>query len=179
MAVNEDSTETNRRRRVLSVTVIATIVTACFSAFLAIIGFIGRDSFAPKIIDEIFGLSNYVLAEIQKRVDSGYSSSFILTTKNRDQNTQILFYAEEGQTVHVTWNASSLGPNPVKLKVLVDNSLWQESELPDYIVQGNVTEQLKFNIKPGANIHHLRFVPVNLDDESIVVIDSLVLVYQQ
>jgi hypothetical protein len=163
-----------------TITLIATIVVACFSAMVVVIGFIGRNSFAPKIVDEIFGLSTYVLAEITKRVDSGYSGTFIFAPKSPDKNAQLLFFAEKGQSVKVTINGNSLGSKRSKFRVFIDNTPWGDSrELPFNLVHGDVTDKLKFDVEPGGNIHVLRFVPNPLEEDALILIECLVLVYNK
>lgn len=163
----------------ITITLIATIVVACFSVIVALIGFIGRNSFAPKIIDEIFGLSPYVLTELTKRVDSGYSGTFIFAPNSREKNTQ-LFFAEKGQTVKLTINSNSIGSKKSKFKAYIDGELWGGiRELPFNLVHGDVTDELKFDREPGGNIHALRFVPDQLEEDALVIIECLVLVYNK
>lgn len=157
----------------------ASIVVACFSTIVIMIGFIGRNSFAPKMVDEVFGISKYVLEEITKRVDSGYSGTFVFAPNLPNQNAQLLFYAEKGQTVKVTIKGNSLGSNPSKLKVFIDNAPWGDfRELPFHLVHGDITDKLRFD-DPGANIHVLRLVPNQLGEDALIVLDCLVLVYNK
>jgi len=161
-----------------SITLIASIVVACFSAILVVLGLIGRNSFAPKIIDQIFGLSNFVLTEITKKVDSGYSGTFILAPTSKDRDAKLLFYAEKGQTVKTTIKANQLGSMHGKLKLFVDNNSWCERELPYQLVHGDITDKLKFD-EPGANLHVLRLVPGQMEENALVILECLVLVYNK
>ena len=162
----------------LTITLIAVVVFACFSVIGGAIGFIGRNSFAPKIIDQIFGLSTYVLAEITERVDSGYSRTFIFALKSTDKNCDLLFFAEKRQPVKVTINGTSRGSELSTFKVFVDNAPWEDTrELPFNIVHADITDKLKYDQPPGANIHFLRFIPAQLGEHALIVLECLVLVY--
>lgn len=162
-----------------TITIIATIVFLCFSILVGLIGFWGRNSFAPKIVDHVFGLSDYVLKEISERIDSGYSDTFIFEPDSKNKGGQILFFAEKGQTVKVTLQGNSLGPKPSKFRMFIDNTPWGASrELPIKIVHGDITDKLKFD-EPGASIHVLKIVPEPLEKDSLMLIDSLVLVYNK
>lgn len=163
-----------------STTTIATIVLACYLALIGVIGYFGRNSFAPKIVDGIFGLSTYVLAEITKRVDSGYSRTFIIAPNSMDKNFDLLFFAEKGQPVKVTINGTSRGSELSTFKVFVDNAPWEDTrELPFNMVHGDITDKLKYDQPPGGNIHVLRFIPGQLEEDALIVLECLVLVYNK
>jgi len=164
----------------LTITLIAVVVFACFSVIAGTIGFLGRNSFAPKILDQIFGLSAYVLTEITERVDSGYSRTFIFTPNSMDKNCDLLFFAEKGQPVKVTINGTSRGSKLSTFKVFVDNAPWEHArELPFNIVHADITDKLKYDQPPGANIHILRFIPAQLEEDALIVLECLVLVYNK
>jgi hypothetical protein len=163
-----------------TISTIAAIVVACYSVTFGLIGYLGRNSFAPKIIDEMFGISKYVLKEIDKKVDSGYTGTFIFTPDAVNKTQQLVFYAEEGQKVKVTIKAHATGPQANKLRVLIDKVPWAEDRvLPIEIIHGDITKLLKFD-DPGANLHFLKPSPVEeLQKDTIMVIECLVLVYNK
>lgn len=164
----------------LTITLIAVVVFACFSVIGGAIGFIGRNSFAPRFVDEVFGLSTYVLTEITKRVDSGYSGTFIFAPNLTDKNTHLLFFAEKGQPVKVTIKGSSRGSKPSKFKVYIDYLPWGDARESDFnIVHADITDKLKYDIEPGGNIHVLKFIPDQLEEDTLIVLECLVLVYNK
>jgi len=155
------------------------IVVIIYTAIISVIGFLGRNSFAPKVIDGIFGISNHVLKEITKKVDSGYSGTFIVTPDMKEKNMQILFFAEKEQTVKITIKGNFLGTEPAKFRTFIDNQPWGNSrELPYVLVHGDITDKLKFD-EPGANLHVLKLIPEELGENYLMVLDCLVLVYNQ
>jgi len=173
------SNNNKNKKSKITTSLIASIVVACYITVIAVVGFIGRNSFAPKIIDEIFGLSDYVLEEITKKVDSGYSGTFIITPSSTDRVTQLLFFAEREQTVKVTIKGNSLGSAPNKFRLLIDNKPWGDiRDLPYTVVHGDITDKLKFD-EPGANLHVLKLIPEQLGEGSLLVFDCLVLVYNK
>jgi hypothetical protein len=162
-----------------TITLISTIVVVCITAVGAVIGVIGRNSFTPKIIDQAFGISRYVLSEISKQVDSGYSATFIFSQNSRP-NAQLQFFAEKGQTVKVTISGNALGSQPTVFKVLIDNVPWEgDRNFPFNLVHGDITDKLRWDIPPGGNVHALRFLPGKLENDSVVVLDCLVVVYNK
>lgn len=161
---------------------ISTIVVACIMAVGTIIGVIGRHSFTPKIIDQAFGISPYVLSEISKHVDSGYSATFIFSQDSKP-NAQLQFFAEKGQTVKVTISGNASGSQRRVFKVLIDNVPWEgDRDLPFNLVHGDITDKLRWDIPPGGNVHALRFLPGRLENDSkdsVAVFDCLVVVYNK
>jgi hypothetical protein len=162
---------------------IATIVVACYVALAALIGLIGRNSFTPIIIDEMFGISEHVKKEIMLRVDSGYSRTFVFSPGVADDRNQLIFYAEDGQPVKVSINGYSRGDSDTGFRILVDNSPWEGvRELPFnsfHMANINITNKLKFDQPPQGNLHALKFVPERLEEDSLIVLECLVLVYVQ
>jgi hypothetical protein len=132
-----------------------------------------------KSIDGKLGLSAHltpkIMAEIVKKVDSGYSKSFIIRGDEPQPDTTLLFYSEDGQSVRLVMDASAYGSSPMKLRVLIDNNPWIEKELPFQIHLANITQHVRGDAE-GGDIHVLRVVPVNLRADSTAVIQSLVLV---
>lgn len=170
---------TKQKESTKSISTIAAIVVACYSATLGLIGYLGRNSFAPKILDEMFGISKYVLKEISKKVDSGYTGTFIFAPDAVNRNQQLVFYAEKDQIVKVTLKAQATGSQASKLRILIDKVSWDgERELPIEITHGDITDRLKFD-DPGANLHFLKPSPVQLQKDTIMVIECLVLVYNK
>jgi hypothetical protein len=150
-------------------------------AILGVLGFLGRDSITPKIFDKIFGISDYVLSEITKRIDSGYSGTFVFRPDSKEKRGQLYFYAEAGQPVKVTLNASLIGNG--KFNILVDGEPWEREiphDQPFYrSVHADITKRLKFDIEPGGNVHTLQFQVLSLGSDAVIVVDSLVLVYNK
>jgi hypothetical protein len=159
------------------ISLIASIVVACYIALVAVIGFIGKNSFTPKIIDSMFGITDYVFSQLTKRVDSGYSKTFIFAPGSHSDNF-LRFYAEEGQSVKMTIVAHAVSTEPLSFRVIIDGRPWgSPRSIPFEIVHGTITKLLHFDIEPGGNLHTLSFVPDNLKQDSIVVIECLILVY--
>lgn len=159
---------------------IATIVVICVMVIIGFLGWAGNKSLTPKLFDHVFGLSNYVLAQIStqisKKVDSGYSVTFIFAPNSINKDAQLLFYAEKEQIVEVTINGNLRGAKAKKLKIFLDNHKWIDGrELPIKIVRGDITDKLKYD-EPGANLHILKVVPDELEEDTLIVIECLVLV---
>jgi hypothetical protein len=157
---------------------IASIVVACYIALVAAIGFIGKNSFTPKIIDSMFGITEYVFKQMTKRVDSGYSKTFIFAPGSHCDDNTLRFYAEEGQSVKMTIDAHAVSPETLSFRVDIDGKPWESPRtIPFNIVHGTITKYLRFDVEPGGDLHTLRFVPDNLKNNSIVIIQCLILVY--
>jgi hypothetical protein len=162
-----------------TISLVASVVVACFAAFFGLIGFLGRGSFAPRVLDELLGLSKYVFSEISKKIDSGYSGTFIFSPNAVNRNSQLIFFAEKGQTAKLTIKASSLGSKQSKIRLFIDNTPWGATrEIPMDVVHGDITEKLKFD-EPGAGLHYIKVIPDQLEKDALVLVDCLVLVYNK
>ncbi len=177
-------------------TVVSTIVVACFATILGLIGWIGHNSYAPKIIDQLFGLSNYIqkieddrvqaaLTQFRKRVDSGYSATFVFSKKADGGigTGKIMFSAASGQTAKLTVHAYSIGAPGITVRILVDDLPWSEPrEVPFTFVGLPITQALRSDIDPGGDSHFVRIVPTNpmdiakLPSDAAVIADCIVIV---
>lgn len=111
------------------------------------------------------------------RIDSGYSRTFVFSNDSLLKDNFILFYAGEDQDVMATIKAQSRDPD-AKLQVVLDQRLWQDQALDSFSVhEAKLTDRLRFDVPPGRNMHMLRFVPQDLDDGEVAVVDALVLVH--
>jgi hypothetical protein len=111
------------------------------------------------------------------RIDSGYSRTFVFSNDSLLKDNFILFYAGEDQDVMATIKAQSRDPD-AKLQVVLDQRLWQDQALGSFSVhEAKLTDRLRFDVPPGRNMHMLRFVPQDLDDGEVAVVDALVLVH--
>jgi hypothetical protein len=111
------------------------------------------------------------------RIDSGYSRTFVFSNDSLLKDNFILFYAGDDQDVLATIKAQSRDPD-AKLQVLLDQRLWQDQALDSFSVhEAKLTDRLRFDVPPGRNMHMLRFVPQDLDDGEVAVVDALVLVH--
>lgn len=161
-----------------SVATIAGIVFTVLTILFGFLGWLGKSSFTPWLVDRVFGVSKYVLEEVTKRIDSGYADTFIFSLSAAETKSQLLFYAEKGQRVKLTINANSTGQRPTMFRVYIDGSPWESArQAPFHIVHGDITDKLRFDTEPGGDIHSLKFIPVDLKADAWIVIDALVLVY--
>ncbi len=151
--------------------------SALVGAIAIFVGFLGREGLTPQFLDKAFGLSDYVLKQVSRRVDAGYSSGMIFDNANRLPR-QILFYAMKGQTVKVTLNASAVGN--ASLLGSIDGQKWERvGKIPDGFVQSDITEKLRFDAGVGDNVHSITIAPGILDPDAVITCDCLVLVYRQ
>jgi hypothetical protein len=155
---------------------IASIVTICIASAFALLGFLGKSSFTPLIIDKVFGITDHVTNEIVKKIDSGYSNTFILSPKDARQDATILFYAQHGQMVRATINSAGRGA-PTKFQYFVDNMPWNPGA--SSATHADITNILRFDMAPGGDIHVLKIIPSFSSNDSFAVVDCLVLVYSR
>lgn len=150
-------------------------------AGVLVLGWLGRTSFTPRVIDALFGISDYVAKQVRRGEEAGYSASFVFRRGEAERPALVMFHAFRGDSVVATINGeyrgSPLSP-PGSFRVLIDNIPWHDVWVaPDSsIVHGQITDKLRFDIHPGGEIHLLRVVPVNLDSDGVLIVECLVLV---
>lgn len=156
---------------------LATVVFIILMTFMSLFGRMGKFSYTPKILDELFGFSQYVLKETARKVDSGYCGNISFTPSEKPKNSEVLFYAQSGQIVRITIKATARGSSITCINISIDGVPWcQETELPYQIVQGTISDKLRFDREPGGDIHVVRFAPSLMALDAEISIDCLVLV---
>jgi hypothetical protein len=162
----------------IRVVVLTTI--ACVVLLMVPVFWLARSFVSAKNIDDKLGLSAFltpkIMETITKKVDSGYSKSFILRGNDPTADTNLLFYSEPGQVVKVVMRGSEYVPHQARVRVLIDNTVWKDDkELPLDIYLSNVPNELLSRSDTG-DIHVMHIVPVGLARESTLVLQCLVLV---
>ncbi len=160
----------------IKVVVVTTI--ACIVILIAPFLWVLRTFVNAETIDEKLGLSAHltpkIMGEVVKKVDSGYSRSFILRSDDPTSDTDLLFYAEPGQVVRLVMKAEAYGPKP-KIQILIDNVPWLEKEVPFQINLADISEHVRRDAE-GGNIHVMKVVPRDVTSGSTTVLQCLVLV---
>ena len=154
--------------------------TVCL-LFFGVLGFLGRDSYAPTIVDSVFGLTKYVYAQQTKEVDSGYTKTYVFRENDIDSPfPQVLyFYATRHQNVLLALNGSSR-PESQKIRIYVDGQLISNESginntLPLRLSEG-ITQRLGDVYQLTENVHSLTITPADSRVQGVMVVDALVLV---
>jgi len=109
-------------------------------------------------------------------VDSGYSKSIVFSPVTSADNNFLIFHAKPGQEVDLTISAHASN-STTSLLILVDNYPWKKvPSLPFTTVRTTITKFLQYDLPPGGNIHIVKFIPENLSDDDLVVIEVIVIV---
>lgn len=161
-----------------SIKIVVLTTIACVAVLIIPFAWLLTTLVSARTVDEKLGLSAFltpkIMGEIAKKVDSGYSRSFILRGSAPTPDTSLLFYSEPGQIVRVVIEGDVYGPHP-KIQVFIDKDLWLEEELPFHTHLANITEHVRSDAE-GGDIHVMRVVPIGLTRESTAVLQCLVLV---
>jgi len=172
---------TGKTRLQRSIALISTTIVAIFGTLAALIGFAGRESFAPRAIDQLFGISTYVGNTINKRVDSGYSHTFIFRPTKDDSarnnnDTELLFDAGKKQFVYLTVLSIKNGSRDLKYRIMVDGADFREvTAEKDQFQEIDITGKLKPDRNP-YHIHELKVLPKDIKVGEVLVVRCLVLV---
>lgn len=143
----------------------APLVTAVVAAILIVVALAGRSSYTPKILDQMFGISDYIEKEAFSKVDSGYSAVLLFDSNPKSQRSwddaSVLFYAEKGQPVLLTLDFEE-SVVPDGLRIILDGQ--EAPARKRRIFKADITNQLPWDLmapdisSPG--LHVLRIVPV-------------------
>ena len=110
-------------------------------------------------------------------MDSGYTKTIVFSQGAPADANFLRFYARKEQEVELTILATGTVDSQAKFKIILDGKTWREPRgFPYTLVQGNITEHLRSDAAPGANLHTIRFVPLDLDESDRAVIDCVILV---
>jgi len=129
---------------------------------------------APKLVDNVLGLSDYVLSTT--KVDSGYSHFFVFHSNQTPEDSELVFFAQPEQTVEVYMLIHTSGPGtPTLAFVLDDQSTWkpfpdskwaqQNEQFVDFVPiqdpahKGDHSVNLLGVPASGKNAHTLGFIP--------------------
>lgn len=132
-------------------------------------------------VDDRLGLSKHITEtvrnEITKRVDSGYSRTFILRPNDRTAENVLPFYAERDQHPMISVESSNSGGDPadVQVAVQIDGGLWKSGD-GTFHTPGFVPLKLDPDRQMG-NVHDIRFAVKQPPDNGAVIIKCVVLVY--
>src|ERR1035438_1577412 len=77
------------------------IVLTVFVCFLLFEAVLYKYFITPRWLDEKLGLAQYVKEKISKQVDSGYSTTIIMTKGNYPEDTTLVFYSQPSQKVQL------------------------------------------------------------------------------
>ena len=89
----------------------------------------------------------------------------------------LFFYARKEQEVELTILAHAVANPQAKFRIILDHRTWgNPRKFPTTLVQGNITSLLSFDTEPAANLHVLKFLPVNFKEKDRAVIQCVVLV---
>lgn len=114
---------------------------------------------------------------IGAHVDSGYTKTIVFSERAPAEDNFLIFYARPEQQVEVTILASATVGSEAKFRVTLGGRAFGEPRpFPFTLVQGTITEHLRFDAEPGANLHILRFQPVDFAEGDRAVIQCVVLV---
>ena len=175
----------------------AAVVVLVSLLLLAIVGHIGRASFTRYILNDTFGLSDTIDADLANAVPSGYSRTFVFTNDAGqitldDRNQSLNFYALPNQYIYVLARGSyrspsgqAYPPTPIPFNITLDNSKSYDLEVPinlPYESQSSIKgESLPGYVKgeEGFNIHNMHVLnlrPTSTQFNGTIVIDMVVLV---
>lgn len=112
-----------------------------------------------------------------EHVDSGYTRNIVFSQSASGDDSVLTFYARKEQEVELTIIARAPNGSQTKFRIVVDRRAWGEPrKFPYTMVQGNITEHLRFDAEPGGNLHTMRFVPIDFTESDRAVIECVVLV---
>ncbi len=158
-----------------TIKVVVLTTVACVVVLVAPFAWLLTTFVDARTVDKKLGLSAFIMGEIVKNVDSGYSKSFILLGSDPTTDTDLLFYSQRGQVVRIVIEAVARGPQSPKIQVLIDNSLWLEKDLPFNVHLADISEHIRPDAE-GGDIHVVRVVPIGLTQGNVAVLKCLVLV---
>lgn len=130
------------------------------------------------ITDEHKGaIADQIARSISEHIDSGYTKTIIFSDEVPPDQNFLIFYARKGQEVELTLLANAIAGPDARFRMTLDNQSWGEPRsFPFNIVQGNITEHLRFDAAPGANLHMIRFTAEGFQDGDRAIINCVVLV---
>lgn len=137
------------------------------------------ESFNDQLItdDHKRAIAEQIARSSGQHVDSGYTKTIVFSPEASGDDNFLIFYARKEQEVELTILATATVGSQAQFRVVLDRRAWGEPRpFPYTLVQGNITEHLRFDADPGANLHVMRFVPVNLKENERAVIECVVLV---
>src|SRR5262245_8838359 len=162
-----------------TVRIVVLTTIACLALLVLPVFWLARGFVNARNIDDKLGLSAFltpkIMGEITKKVDSGYSKSFVLRGDDPTADTNLLFYSEPDQVVKVVMKGVEYPPDAAKVQVLIDNTLWKEKDLPLEIYLSSFPREILSGSDTG-DIHVMRIVPAGLSAKSTLVLQCLVLV---
>ena len=122
-------------------------------------------------------ISEQIARSLSEHVDSGYTKTIVFSERAPADDNFLIFYARPEQEVEVTILATATVGTEAKFRVTLSGRAWGEPRaFPYTMVQGTITEHLRFDAEPGANLHVLRFQPIDFLESDRAVIQCVVLV---
>lgn len=159
------------------------IASSTFFIIFAGFSFVALSSKQPlvgEVLDSVFHVTSYIQKQISKRVDSGYSGSFIIDSRTKTLN-QILFFAHQTQGADLSITAVARNPKGTLINVFIDGEPWWKGPLENAFVRVHIdiTNKLKYDVRPAGDIHSIQFIPENISSDALIVVDSVVVVHNQ
>lgn len=160
---------------------IAATVVGVFAAITAAVGFLGKSTVTPFVLDTFFGVTEHVRSQVAKHIDSGYSGVFMIlpTPGDADQDQKLVFYEEPGQTVKLWVRTTARGAG-TKYRLTIDGQRLTATLLDARVpLEGflDITKRLRPpDQPPGGNLHWVGFKYYNLRSDDFLYVECTVLV---
>jgi hypothetical protein len=159
------------------------VVYLLVAALLLVLAVVGRSSYTPLILDQMFGITAHVEKTLNLKIDSGYSATFIFEPRRlpgrpnpapqlvQKVNNTLLFSAERGQRVTLTVKYFNPYEDKDFLLVTVDQS---SQKIRQQLVKLDITKKLDSQL--GADLHVLRIDPIITDFTQPFSVETVILV---
>lgn len=150
--------------------------------FFVCLALLGEFFIDADWVDRRLGLSKKVAegvrAELVKKVDSGYSRTFIFRPGETTAENVLSFYAERGQTAKISITTEASHPDDVRFEVRIDGLLWSYREQTLFKGNFNTPELSPLTFRPDqGSFHEAIFVIKRLYEGERFIVKCVVLVY--